>query len=180
MSDAVPTQYRPTDSVGRFLYVVTRWLAVFGGLLFTAMAIMMTASVLGRWLFATPVKGDFELVTLGAGVAIFAFMPYCQLMRENIVVDFFLNNASVRTRAVCDSIGYLLYGAIIVLMSWRTTLGGYDMAANTEQTTALEIPLWVTFPWAVACLVLLTVVCVYTLVRAVREARLNRLEQGEG
>ncbi len=135
----------------------------------------MTISVLGRWLIAMPVRGDFEMVTLGAGIAIFAFLPYCQLMRENIVVDFFLQMASARTRAVFDAIGSLVFGLVITLVSWRTSLGGVDMRANRERTTMLEIDLWWTFPWAVGCLVLLVLVCIYTLVRSLREARANQM-----
>ena len=175
MSDVVLSISRPTDPVGRVLYVVTRVFAIFGGLVFTMLAAMMTISVLGRWLFSTPVRGDFEMLELGAGVAIFAFLPYCQLTRENIVVDFFLHAASVRTRAILDAIGSLAFGLVIVLMSWRTALGGFDMHANHERTTMLEIELWATFPWAVACLVLLVIVCVYTLVRSIREARANQI-----
>ena len=174
MADVAPVSAaRPTDPVGRVLHVIARGLAIFGGFMFTAIALMITLSVLGRWLLDMPVRGDFELVELGAGVAIFSFLPYCQLMRENIVVDFFLQNASVRTRAICDSIGCVVFGLIIVLMSWRTAFGGFDMHANRERTTMLEIPLWVTFPWAVACLALLAVVCIYTLARSLREARPN-------
>jgi TRAP-type C4-dicarboxylate transport system permease small subunit len=118
-----------------------------------------------------PVRGYFELVTFGTGAAIFAFLPSCQMMGENIVVDFFLSKASARVRAVCDAAGDLLYGLITVILVWRTTVGGIDIRAAGQKTTMLEIELWTLFPWAVACLGLLGLVCFYTFVRSLREAR---------
>ena len=160
--------------MGRVLYSITRAFALFGGFVMCAMAILTTASVIGRAFFNSPISGDFELVAIGTGVAVFAFLPYCQLIRENVVVDFFLSNSPYRVQAFFDVIGSLVYGLIIALMAWRTTLGGIDMYTYNETTLILAVPRWSTFPLAVVCLVLLCVVCVYTLVRSVRETRLNR------
>ena len=153
------------------LYALSRWLAVFGGVAFFAIALLMVVSITGRTLLGMPVRGYFELVSLGSGAAIFALLPYCQMRRENIVVDFFLLHASARVRALCDAAGALLYGLIVVILVWRTVVGGFDIRRAGQKTTMLEIELWTLFPWAVACLVLLGLVCFYTFARSVREAR---------
>lgn len=160
--------------MGRVLYSIARAFALFGGFVMCAMAILTTASVVGRAFFNAPISGDFELVAIGVGVGVFAFLPYCQLIRENVVVDFFLDKAPYRVKASFDVIGNLVYGLIIALMAWRTTLGGIDMYNVNETTLILAVPRWSTFPLAVVCLVLLCVVCAYTVVRSVRETRLDR------
>ena len=68
----------------------------------------------------------------------------------------------------------LIYGTIITIMTWRLSLGGIDLYRDDQMTMVLEIPRWWTFPAALACLVLLLAVCIYTTVRSVSEIRLNR------
>jgi hypothetical protein len=43
-----------------------------------------------------------------AGAAIALFLPWCQLRRGNIIVDFFTAKASDRTNAMLDRFGALL------------------------------------------------------------------------
>lgn len=174
MSDIGSSYARPTDAVGRALYSVTRAFALCGGFVLCSMAVLTSVSVVGRAFFNTPVTGDFELVAIGTGVGVFAFLPYCQLVRENVVVDFVLSNAPFRVKSFFDAVGGFTYGLIIVLMTWRTSLGGVDMYNANETTLILAVPRWWTFPLAVVCLVLLSVVCAYSVVRSVRETRLNR------
>ncbi len=174
MSESDETTARPTDAVGRVLFGVTRIFALLGGLVLCAMALLTTFSVTGRFFFNAPVMGDFELIAIGTGVAVFAFLPYCHLMRENVFVDFFLSGAPFRVKSIFDTIGNLIYGFIIAIMTWRLTLGGMDLYSDDQMTMILEIPRWWTFPAALSCLVLLLAVCVYTVVRSINETRLKR------
>ena len=160
--------------MGRALFSVTRAFALLGGLVLCAMAVLTTVSVAGRAFLNAPVTGDFELIAIGTGVGVFLFLPYCQLVGENVVVDFFLDRAPFRVKAFFDAVGSLAFGLIIALMSWRTTLGGIDMYNVDEMTLILELPRWWSFPLAVVCLVLLLFVCLYTLARSIREFRLNQ------
>lgn len=174
MSGSGELQSRPADPVGRALFKVTRIFALLGGLVLCAMALLTAVSVTGRSFINLPVTGDFELIAIGTGVAVFAFLPYCQLIRENVVVDFFLSGAPFRLKAFFDTAGNLLYAALIILLTWRTSLGGIDLYRDDQMTMILEIPRWWTFPAAILCLVLLLAVCVYTVVRSINEFRLNR------
>ena len=98
MSEFAETSARPTDPVGRVLYQIAKWLAVCGGVILFAMAVLTTISVTGRAALSAPIAGDFELVAIGTGLAIFAFLPWCQLERGNVLVDFFMAKTPVRTR----------------------------------------------------------------------------------
>ena len=65
-----------------------------------------SSSVLRRWLFSTPIPGDFELAQIGTAVAVFAFLPYCQVVRGNIVVDTFTaQSAGTPARAHRRAVG---------------------------------------------------------------------------
>ncbi len=174
MSGLSPTQARPADPVGRALFAITRIFALLGGLVLCAMALLTTISVTGRYFLNAPVEGDVELIAIGTGVGVFLFLPYCQLVRENVIVDFFLSAAPFRLKAFFDIVGNLIYALIMVLMTWRMVYGGIGLYEVDEMTMILEIPRWSTFPAALVCLVLLVVVCFYTFVRSINEMRLNR------
>ena len=45
-----------------------------------------------------PLPGDYEIVEVGAGIAVFAAFPLCKFDSANIAVDIFLNGSS-RARA---------------------------------------------------------------------------------
>ena len=62
-------------------------LALAGGVLLLGMAVLVTASVLRRWLTSQGVPGDFELLQTGLAVAVFAFMPLCQLRGGNLFAN---------------------------------------------------------------------------------------------
>jgi TRAP-type C4-dicarboxylate transport system permease small subunit len=171
MSELDDTDTRPADPVGRVLLTVTRLFALAGGLVLCAMALLTTVSVTGRRFFNSPVTGDFELIAIGTGVCVFAFLPYCQLKRENVLVDFFMSGAPDRVKSFFDALGNLAYTFIIAIMIWRMILGGIDLYDVDEMTLILEFPLWWTFPAAILCLVLLFIVCAYSFVRSVREVR---------
>ncbi|MGB0576717.1 MAG: TRAP transporter small permease [Alphaproteobacteria bacterium] len=175
MAEASLEQYtRPTDPVGRVLFQISRAFAIFGGFVLCAMAVLTTVSVTGRSTISLPVTGDFELIAIGTGVAVFAFLPYCQLVRENVIVDIFMSRASFKARTICDLVGNFLYVVIIMLMLWRLPLGGMELYENDQMTLVLEVPQWWTFPLAILCLILLLVVNIYTVVRSYREIRMNR------
>ena len=64
-------------------------LALAGGVLLLALAVLVTVSVIARWLTSRGIPGDFELMQIGLALAVFAFMPLCQLRGGNLFVDTF-------------------------------------------------------------------------------------------
>jgi TRAP-type C4-dicarboxylate transport system permease small subunit len=109
-------------------------------------------------------------------VAIFSFLPYCQIVRGNVIVDLFTTRASPRTRAMLDAAGNLLYTAIAALLTWRGALGGLEVRGYGETTMVLRVPVWWGYVPAVLCLAFLTLVCAYTVRRSLREARGQAVE----
>ena len=69
-----------THDMIAWIYRLANWTAIFGGILLVAVTVMVVASVAGRAMIGLglgPVPGDFELVEVGIGVAIFYFLPWC-------------------------------------------------------------------------------------------------------
>jgi TRAP-type C4-dicarboxylate transport system permease small subunit len=172
MSDQTRDAARPTDPVGRVLFNLSRTLAIFGGVLCCLVAAMVTVSVTGRYLFAAPVPGDYDLVGIIIGCAIFAFLPYCQLTRGNIVVDFFTTNLGARAKAVLDAIGSLLYLLVAAIFLWRMYYGMLELRANNEQIASFAFYRWSTLPLNIICMIVLIAVIAYTLTRDIDDVRL--------
>lgn len=165
MAETSNAETRPTDPVGRVLFVLAQALMLAGGVLMSALAIMIVVSVTGRWLVSAPIPGDFEMVAMGTAVAVLLFFPYCHLRRGNVIVDLFLAWAPKPTQAVCDLLGDLLLGVIAGGLAWRMFLGGADMLNYGETTVTLGVPIWWAFPFGVAGFGLLAVCCLYTALR---------------
>ena len=124
-----------------------------------------------------PIPGDYELTGIITGTAVFAFLPYCQLMRGNVVVDFFTLRASARTRALFDALGSLTFLVLGMLLTWRTVVGAIDMYRTSELTPTLSFPRWITFPFDIACLLVLVLVTAYTLAQDLAQVRAARPER---
>lgn len=174
MSEETGSHSAPTDPVGRVLYSISKILAIFGGVLLFVLAMMMSISITGRFFFSAPVPGDFELVEIGTGLAVFAFLPYCQLMRGNVLVDFFMNFAPRRAQIFCDTLGALIYVLIAALLTWRMIYGGFDMYNYGEKSLTINFPRWTTFPVSVLFMSWLVVVTVYTVGRGAAETKAGR------
>ncbi len=171
----------PADRAGRALGIISRRLAITGGLLLCAMAALTTVSVAGRAALSAPVPGDFELVAIGTGLAVFAFLPWCQLNRGNVLVDFFMLRAPARARLFCDLVGGLLYLVIGVLLTWRMVFGALDMYNYAEKSMTINFPRWTTFPPSILMLAFLVVVVAYTVRRSWRDLRTGRtVDSGSG
>ena len=148
-----------------------RWLALAGGLLLIAMTLVTVVSVSGRSLASAPIPGDFELVEVGAAIAVFLFLPYCQLHRHNVVVDIFTSSLSPRVVAGLDALGSLIFAAIAGILTWRMAYGGIDMYRYEEQTMILGLARWWGFIPIVLAGAVLTLVCLFSVVRSLFEAR---------
>ena len=145
--------------------------ALGGGLFLIAVVLVNTASVLGAWLFNTPVDGDFELTQMGICITAFAFLPYCQMTGANVTADIFTQNASPKWRAVFAAAACIVAACFTALLLWRMNAGRIDQAEYGYVTTTLEIPhAWAFLP-ILASLALLALASVATLIEAVKAVR---------
>jgi TRAP-type C4-dicarboxylate transport system permease small subunit len=150
-----------TGPFGRALEAACKLLALAGGAILAALALMSVASIGGR-LVARPIQGDFELVQLGCAVAIAFFLPYCQLTRSNIIVDFFTVRTAVRSQHVLDAIGAALLALMMALIAWRTGAGTLSMKAGGETSMIMGVPLWYAYALMTPAFALTSAAGLYT------------------
>ncbi len=133
---------------------LARLCAVLAGVLLTVITLMTCVSLIGRNTTGWTLVGDFELSGSAAGAAIALFMPWCQLRRGNIMVDFFTARASTATRAGLDRFGALLLALVMALMAWRTGVGGLNAWNSQAGSMMLGFPEWVVYAFMVPALAL--------------------------
>lgn len=172
--------------LGRRLETASKWLAYAGGTVLAAIAIMTVLSIMGRALVGVglrPIQGDFELVEAGAAIAIFAFLPWCQLKRGHVTVDIFIARLSPRIQAVLGLLGDALISVAAYVILWRLWLGFGERfpygseALRTflgmgtkpffvETTYELELPIWIPYAAALLGALMFFLVAVYSVWRA--------------
>lgn len=142
----------------RVLETLAKLCAILAGVLLTAITLTICVSLVGRNTVGWTLVGDFELTGVAAGAAIAMFMPWCQLRRANIIVDFFTARAGDRTNAALDRMGALLLGAAMGLLAWRSTLGGLNAWTNNSETMMMGFPEWIVYAAMVPPLALTAVI----------------------
>ena len=121
------------------------WSALAGCACACAVALLTVASIVGRSLWSRPIPGDVELSQFGIALCIALCLPWCQLQRANIIVDFFTQRSGPRLRGVLDAIGALLLALMVGLLAWRTMIGALSVREAGEATMILDLPMWVSY-----------------------------------
>ena len=162
MDEAKPAATRELPRPPRILEIAAQALALIGGAVALTVAAVTVASVLRRWLFSAPIPGDFEVAQIGTAVAVFAFLPYCQVVRGNIVVDTFTAGLPARLRGRIDAIWDLVYAAAMALVAGCLARGTWDTFASHEVSMVLRIPVWPGVAFGALCCVFLALVSLST------------------
>ena len=168
MSEAGDTAWPPSEARQSLVERVSSVVAVLGGVLLAAIAGLVVVSVIGRATLNAPVNGDFELVSMGAAIAVFTFLPYCQARRGNIFVDTFTGWLPARANAVIDAFWDLVYAAIMGLLAACLVEGAIEHYRSGQTTMLLQLPIWPAIVVSAALMVLLAGVALATAAKRVR------------
>ena len=184
--DGMALARRARQRVGHGIEALAAGLAVLGGLVLCAMAVMTMVSITGRALVGFglgPVRGDYELVANGCALAVFAFLPLCQLKRGHVTVDILIARFSARAQAVFGLIGDALVALAAIVITrqlwfafgekfpygsdaFRTALGMGYKPFFAETTYELQIPVWIPYGAALVGAGMFVIVSLYCVWRA--------------
>ncbi|MFK7994317.1 MAG: TRAP transporter small permease [Granulosicoccus sp.] len=142
--------------------VISGW-AIAGGFLLLVVVCINVFSVLGSAVLGKPFPGDFEMTEVGVCVAVFCFLPYCQLTGSNVSADLFTAGASQRTLSVFAFFGSLVALLFSSVLVWRMYAGMLDQKKYEYTTAILQFPHWLAFVPILVSLALLVVASFMTL-----------------
>jgi TRAP-type C4-dicarboxylate transport system permease small subunit len=153
---------------------LTGLVAILGGALALGVAMLVVTSVLGRWLFNAPIDGDFEMVKMATAMAVFAYLPYTQARRGNIMVDSFTAGLPRWVQAAIDAFWDLVFAGFMALCTYALWFGTTDALRSGEVTMQRQIILW---PSIALCMVLAGLVAVTAVLTALERIRLARHDE---
>ena len=125
----------------RLLDRLARLLALFGGALAVCLALLVSTSITLRALGLGGVRGDFEFVQMGVALIVFAFMPWCQARRGNVMVDSFTTRLPPRFQVALDALWEVVFAAMMALIAWRLGVGAMEAAISATTTMVLLLPI---------------------------------------
>lgn len=144
-------------------------LALAGGAaLLTALAVLVVTVIGGA--FGRPLLGDSELVELLCGIAVFAFLPYCQLRGSNVIVDFFTQPLPKRAQHFLDFVMNIAFTAVAAVLAWRLAAGGVTAWERARRSMFLQLPDWWGYAFGVAAMLLWVAVCAWCVRRSFLKA----------
>lgn len=190
----------------KFITNLAQMMAIIGGLVLTALVLLICVSVLGRggntfahWdalqaaapgvsnfllgVGIAPVPGDFEIVEATIAFSIFAFLPLCQLRSAHATVDVFTSSLPTRSNIALKAFWEVMLTLAILLITWRLGVGMVSKISNGEVTLLLGFPKWWAFAASfVAALAasLVALYCAYTRGLAALNGTDVNLGQHEG
>lgn len=148
-----------------FIYRLANWTALVGGIVLVALTLMVVASVAGRAMIGLglgPVPGDFELVEIGVGVAVFMFLPWCYLRGGHATVDLLYMHMPSWGQKAINIVSDVLMLLVWLVLTWKLWDGLLEKKEYLETTFILQMPIW----WAYAlCFVGAVIGCVAYLAK---------------
>lgn len=175
----------------RALLILSRIMAVLGGVMLTALILLTFYSVLARalvrmfhtmigadvapgvarWMLDAgvgPILGTYELLEAGIAFVIFAFLPICQLTGGHATVDIFTAQMSEGTNRILRGVTEVVFAGALVLIAVQL-YGGMESKMNSGQVTLeLAFPVWYSYALSLVGAALAALVAVYlACIRAV-------------
>lgn len=165
--NAVGTGSRVSRPLATVEKIIELW-ALAGGILLCGIVLLTAYSLFMDITFNAPFAGDFEIVEMGVAVAVFTFLPYCQLTDANVSADIFTSNASRRTIAFLMFLAATIALGFSLLLIWRMYYGMVDSRDYNEVTTVNGIPVWIAYVPILVSLALLAVASCITMIRSAK------------
>ncbi|MDP5347346.1 MAG: TRAP transporter small permease [Paracoccaceae bacterium] len=181
----------------RFMNNLARFMAILGGIVLTALIILVCVSVLGRTLngflhsapvvavlgdFAKtlldagvgPILGDFELVEAGVAFAIFAFIPFCQITGGHATVDIFTSALPLKANRLLQMVIDIVFAGVLILIAMQLYEGMLSKMQYRETTFLLQFPVWWSYAASLVAAVVSAIVGIYVAVIRMGEFFGNR------
>jgi len=145
----------PRSRLHRCLAPLCDGFALAGGGVLLLLIAMSLVSIVGRKLFATPVRGDMELMEMGAAIAIATFLPLCELHGVHLKADAFTLWLSDKYKRALDVLAHVLLCLAALLLAWRTALQVLSAWRSGGESALLSLPMWLPLACIVPSLLLL-------------------------
>ena len=123
-----------------------------------AMMIFMVVDIILRYIFNSPITGDYELIELAMVVLVFTVIPHTQTVKGHVAVDIITNFLPKKVKDIFDLFIYVVCTVFMVIVCKANFLQISKTMESSLETGTLHIPLWPFYAFVFVCL------CIYTLI----------------
>jgi TRAP-type transport system small permease protein len=120
----------------------TRHLALFGGWLLLAVAIVTASDALLRDFLGRPLPGTFEATELVLAALIFFGLPYTSLTDSHVAVDFLTGRLGQRTQHAIIAVNALICAGLFGVITLQMTALAVEFLATQRTTITMRIPIF--------------------------------------
>lgn len=142
--------------IARLFFRAAQVISALGVAALVALAFLVVADVLMRWLFAAPIDGVGELMKLTAAVVVASFFPAALADRQHIAVELVGDALGRRAKGALEALGALVTLVFFAVVAWRIVLHAAELRRSGETTWILG---WPVAPWW-AVVTLFIVICI--------------------
>lgn len=144
------------------------WLALAGAACLLVVALLTTADVLLRWLFAKPIPGLMDFSALGTAIVVAACFPMLIARRGNVTMRLLGNALGRPVARILDVFGALVTAVFFGLMTWQYVRFTIEAGQAGEASAILR---WPVAPWWGTVSALIGVTAAVAIVVLAREIR---------
>jgi TRAP-type C4-dicarboxylate transport system permease small subunit len=151
----------------KILDKLSRWMGYLSAAAIIVLMLLVTANIIGRYFFNSPITGTPEIACLLMIIIVFPALAWAALEGKHIKVDFIMDRFPQRVQVIVDSIMILVALGIFAIITWYS----FPAALNSSDVSSLlsiqQAPFyWVmAVGWAVFCISI-----VVLLVKKIAEA----------
>lgn len=119
-----------------------RAIEIVAGLLLGGVMLLIVASTLGRYGFASPIPDSFDVSRLLIGACLFWGFAVVGLRGGHIQVDLLADAVGPRLRRIIDTFAWLLLFVFVCLLVWKVLDGTLSAMRSNQLTYDLRLPIW--------------------------------------
>jgi TRAP-type C4-dicarboxylate transport system permease small subunit len=141
----VPMAEPETGAIGvldRYLTAATKVLFYIAGIGLTGMLLLVLGDVIGIKIFSKPVPGGIEFVSFLSVVTIAFAVPFTQVMRGHVSVDFIVEHFPRRARLLIDTLTILFGIALFVMLTWYSFKYAGNLRESGEVSMTQKLPFY--------------------------------------
>ncbi len=175
--DQEPLAIREAGSDKGALSTAERYVALFSKILFwiagaglVGMTALVVADVIGIKIFSKPIPGGIEFVSFLAAVAIAFGVPFTQVMKGHVAVDFIVETFPRRLKLIVECVTVFLSVALFALLMVYSFRYAGLLRSSGEVSMTQKIPFHPFVYGMAVCFLATLLVLILQFVRTVLKA----------
>lgn len=126
----------------KFLEGLSKWMGVLSSAITFVMMVLVTISIIARFVFNNPIIGVVETTELLMVVVIYLGLAYVQLNHGHITVEVVVSKLSKQRRLPVTVFSLLISIVFFGLLTWYGGEEAYDSVRINEVTGGSYIPMY--------------------------------------